>query len=189
MQGVFMKTFYAYHVVTEHPMELGQKIIFDEKHHSGVFNRVKAKLEAVEDIYNNPQNYNADTLEHHTSVALREIALEEVREKFFPQYPSRLSSLYVSKTLKEAEKWCNYFIELGRPTFQIVKLKIKGNYFIGNANNCFRAELDKKKNLELAKNYWQNQLSKNGSKPVNEMLVDGIIEVVEIIREINTNCD
>ena len=34
-----------YHVVTERPMFLGQKIIFDENHHSGVFMRInKEKL-------------------------------------------------------------------------------------------------------------------------------------------------
>ena len=31
-----------YHVVTERPMELGQEIIFDDNHHSGVYERVYA---------------------------------------------------------------------------------------------------------------------------------------------------
>ncbi len=72
---------YAYHVVTEKPMYTGQQIIFDDNHHNGVFQRVYDKINIVNDIYANPSKYNAETLEHHTSVALRELALEEVRQK------------------------------------------------------------------------------------------------------------
>lgn len=92
---------YAYHVVTEKPMYIGQQIIFDDNHHNGVFQRVYDKINIVNDIYANPSKYNAETLEHHTSVALRELALEEVRQKKYPQYPSRMSCLYVSGHLKK----------------------------------------------------------------------------------------
>ena len=71
----------AYHVVTERPMYVGQQITFDEKHHSGVYQRVYDKIDIVNDIYANPNKYHAETLEHHTSVALRELALEEVRSR------------------------------------------------------------------------------------------------------------
>ena len=43
------ETFYGYHVVTERPMYLGQHIIFDENHCSGVYQRVMARKETVED--------------------------------------------------------------------------------------------------------------------------------------------
>ena len=95
----------VYHVVTDRPMKCGQHIIFDENHHSGVYERVQEKMEKVHDIYENPDKYDEKTLEHHTSVALRELALEEVRRKKYPQFPSRMSCLYVSRTLKEAEQW------------------------------------------------------------------------------------
>ena len=72
---------YVYHVVTDRPMYVGQEIIFDENHHSGVYQRVYEKIDIVNKIYANPSEYNADDLEHHTSVALRELALEEVRQK------------------------------------------------------------------------------------------------------------
>lgn len=96
---------YVFHVVTDKPMYIGQQIVFDETHHSGVFNRVYDKLNIVNDIYNNPDKYDEENLEHHTSVALRELALEEVRQKKYPQYPSRMSCLYVSKTFEEADTW------------------------------------------------------------------------------------
>lgn len=46
-----MSIFYAFHVVTEHRMHLGQHIIFDENHHNGVYKRVMDKLPVVNDIY------------------------------------------------------------------------------------------------------------------------------------------
>lgn len=180
---------YAYHVVTDRPMFVGQKIIFDKKHHSGVFNRVYEKLDIVKEIYANPTAYNAKTLEHHTSVALRELALEEVRLKKFPQYPSRMRCLYVTKTLDEAENWANFFVKIKRPTFQIVKLEIEGNYFMGDATKCFEGQLDKELNLKLAEQYWENKVDENDKHFICEMLVDGHITIIEIIKEINANIE
>lgn len=122
-------------------------------------------------------------MEHHTSVALRELALEKVRANKFPNYPSRMACLYVFKTLKEAEKWFDYFISLGRPTFQIVKLKVNGNVFYGDAENCFDARVNEQENLMLAERYWGNKSFNNNS--IIEILVDGDIEVVEILKSKN----
>lgn len=171
-----------YHVVTEKPMELGQEIIFDEYHHSGVYERVYNLLDKVNDIYNNPEKYKNVEFDHHTKVALRELALEEVRKNKYTNYPSRLSSLYVSKTIEEAERWYDYFISLGRPTYQIVKVSVDGNSFTGDACNCFDGTLDKEYNLENAKIYWKAKDNIKGKKPVYETIVDGTIKVIEIIK-------
>ena len=85
---------YVYHVVTDRPMKAGQQFFFDETHHNGVHQRVFDKIDIVKDIYRNPAKYSAESLEHHTSVAMRELALEEVRKKKYPTYPSRMSCLY-----------------------------------------------------------------------------------------------
>lgn len=171
---------YFYHVVTEKPMYVGQHIVFDENHHNGVWQRVNEKIDIVCDIYNNPKKYKDVELEHHTSVALRELALEQVRVEKYPNYPSRMACLYVSKTLEEAEKWFDYFVSLGRPTFQIVKLQLNGNMFYGDAENCFDEKLSEKENLILAEKYWKNEDFNESS--IIEMLVDGDIEVVEIVK-------
>ena len=171
-----------YHVVTERPMTLGQEIIFDENHHSGVYERVYNLLDKVEEIYSNPEKYKDIELDHHTKVALRELALEEIRKKKYPNYPSRLSSLYVSNTLEEAESWYDYFISLGRPTYQIVKLSVEGNSFTGDACNCFDGTIDKNYNLEQAEIYWQGKDNKKNKKPIHETIVDGKIKVIEIIK-------
>lgn len=177
-----MKDMYFYHVVTEKPMYVGQHIVFDENHHNGVWQRVNKKLDIVSDIYNNPEKYKDIELEHHTSVALRELALEKVRVKKYPSFPSRMACLYVSKTLEEAEKWFDYFVSLGRPTFQIVKLKVNGNVFYGDAEKCFDGKLSEKENLILAKKYWETADFNENS--IIEMLVDGDIEVIEIVKEL-----
>ena len=100
----------------------------------------------------------------------------------YPYYPSRMACFHVSKTLEEAEKWFDYFISLGSPTFQIVKLKIIGNVFCADAEKCFAGRLTEKENLDFAEKYWENKRVDESS--IIEMLVDGDIEVVDIIKEI-----
>lgn len=172
-----------YHVVTDRPMILGQVLIFDENHHSGVYKRVYELEDKVNDIYNNPKSYENVELDHHLKVALRELAIEEIRKEKYPEYPSRLASLYVSKTLEEAEKWYNLFIEWGRPTYSIVKVSVDGNIFVGDAYNCFDGTIDKKKNLELAENYWKYKTNQEGKEPIVEILASGKIKVIEIVKE------
>lgn len=176
---------YAYHVVTDRPIQVGQEIIFNETNHSGVYSRVYDKLDIVNDIYANPEKYREKELEHHTSVALRELALEEVRLKKYPQYPSRMSCLYVSKTLQESEEWAAFFVRIGRPTYCIVKLKIEGRCFEGDATKCFDGQIDKSENLRLAEIYWKNRQEDTKERPIVEVLVDGKITILEIVKEIN----
>lgn len=177
----------VYHVVTDRPMSVGQKIIFDENNHSGVYQRVMDKIDVVNEIYKNPENYQANELEHHTSVALRELAMEEVRKVEYPFYPSRMSCLYVSRTYEEAERWGEFFARIGRPTYSIVELEVKGTYFIGDATKCFDGQTDKSINKELARLYWENPQREDNKNEVCEMLVDGEIMVLTIIKEINAN--
>lgn len=156
---------YAYHVITDRPLQIGQQIIFDEEHHNGVYQRVYAKKQIVEDIYANPGQYNAENLEYPVLVALRELALEEVRVKKHPEYPSRMSCLYVSGTQKEAEGKC----------------------FVGDATKCFDGQTDKEENIRLAELYWENKSNDSEERSICEMLVDGCITIVEFVKVINAN--
>lgn len=179
-----MEQFFAYHVVTEQPMHVGQHIVFDKTSHNGVYDRVMQRMPIVEEIYSQPEKYYGLELEHHVSVALRELALEEIRKEFFSQYPSRMNCLYVSEDLKAAEQWADYFVSLGRKTYSIVKLKIYGNRFKGDAYKCFDASVNKQDNLNRARVYWENKPNEDGVPPICEIIVDGDIEVVEIVKEI-----
>ena len=116
------ETFTAFHVVTERPMQVGQHIRFDTAYHNGVYRRVMEKRAVVDEIYAHPERYEAAALEHHTSVALRELALEEVRQAHFPSYPSRLACLYVSECLSDAEKWAELFLAWKRPTLSLIHI-------------------------------------------------------------------
>lgn len=178
---------YAYHVITDRPLQIGQQIIFDEEHHNGVYQRVYAKKQIVEDIYANPGQYNAENLEYPVLVALRELALEEVRVKKHPEYPSRMSCLYVSGTQKEAEDWGDYFARIGRPTYAVAKVKVEGKCFVGDATKCFDGQTDKEENIRLAELYWENKSNDSEERSICEMLVDGCITIVEFVKVINAN--
>lgn len=145
------------------------------------------KIDIVNEIYAKPEKYKSEELEHHTSVALRELALEEVRRESYPFYPSRMCCLYVSRTYEEAERWADFFARIGRPTYSIVELDIKGKCFIGDATKCFDGQTDRATNLELAKIYWENPQTEDSKNEVCEILVDGEITVVKIVKEINAN--
>ena len=177
-----MEYFFVYHVVTERPMQKGQKIRFDEQHHSGVYERVMAKENTVKDIYLHPQSYTLDALDYPTKVALRELALEKVRLEKYPFFPSRLASLYVSANMQDAQIWANYFLSLGRTVYQLVRLKVSGQRFTGDAHNCFDGTLDEKENLQFAEDYWENRKNRKNEPPLWETIVNGDIEVVEILK-------
>ncbi len=176
----------VYHVVTDRPMQVGQHIVFDENHHSGVYQRVMALADTVADVYANPDKYPVP-LEHHLDVAFRELALEEVRRKKYPQYPSRMACLYVSRELEEAKRWGEYFARIGRPTYAVVEMNVNGRCFVGDACNCFDGTPDLAANLAQAEHYWQNLPNVDGDPAIWEMLVDGDIEVVRVVEEINAN--
>ena len=177
MQKIF------YHVVTERPLRVGQEIVFDDNHHSGVYDRVYSLEKKVNDIYLNPQKYTDALLNHHLKVALRELAMEEVRKEKYPNYPSRLASLYASATLEEALKWYDMFIEWGRPTYSIVKVMVDGNIYVGDSWNCFDGTTSRRKNLELAENYWKSKKNNIGKEPIREILANGKIKIIKIVKE------
>ena len=178
-----------YHVICDIPKSVGEHIILDKTHSNGVYKRVYEQLAVVQDIYRNPEKYRGAELPHAVDVALRELALEQVRKKNYSQYPSRVAALYVSKTLKEAEQWGDYFGKLGRSTYGIAKIGVNGHVFEGDAYKCFDGSVDKAENLRMAELYWRNGPNEDGREPIVEILADGDIEVLEIVKEIHANID
>ena len=113
--------------------------------------------------------------------------MEKVRKEKYPQYPSRMASLYVSKSFKEAEQWGDYFAKLGRPTYGIARIRVNGNVYEGDAYKCFDGVIDEEENLRMAEIYWRNEENEDGRERIVEILADGDIEFVEIVKEINAN--
>ncbi|MBE5815394.1 MAG: DUF2441 domain-containing protein [Clostridiales bacterium] len=178
----------VYHVVTERRMALGQVIQMDENTPTGVYSRVMDKKSLVEDMLAHPERYAGQPIDHHTDVAIRELAMEQVRREQYPQCPSRMHSLYTSRDVEDSRCWFQWFKEWGRATYQIVKLRVDGRCFTGNANLCFDGGLDQAQNRRYAERYWQVGEDPDGERPVWETLVDGRIEVVEIIYEEDGEC-
>ncbi|MBR2402967.1 MAG: DUF2441 domain-containing protein [Lachnospiraceae bacterium] len=176
-----------YHVVSDRPKYAGQHFKVGEEHPNGVYDRVQEQMSIVEDIYKNPGKYKGTELSHNVDVALRELALEKVRKEKYPQYPSRMAALYVSRTYEEAEQWADYFARIGRPTYCVAKIETNGKIYYGDAYKCFDGTISEEENLRLAQIYWENAPNADGKDPIVEVLVDGDIEVVEIMKEINAN--
>ncbi|WP_339282466.1 DUF2441 domain-containing protein [Oceanobacillus sp. FSL K6-3682] len=126
---------YLYHVVTEKSMQPGQVIIFDENHYNGIYNRVmtcKKILDGDHPVDELSKFINSN-LDYWTVRTYRELALEKVRKEKYTNYPSRMSCLYTSKTLSDAEMWAASFINSNRKVYQIVKLRTDGRRFNGDA--------------------------------------------------------
>jgi hypothetical protein len=178
---------YFYHVISDVPKCVGEHLILDEDHPNGVFKRIQEQKEMIEDIARNPEKYKDEELSYPVQVAIRELALEKVRKEKYPQYPSRMASLYVSKSFKEAEQWGDYFAKLGRPTYGIARIWVNGNVYEGDAYKCFDGVIDEEENRRMAEIYWQNGENEDGRERIVEILADGDIEFVEIVKEINAN--
>lgn len=178
-----MEAIYVYHVVTEKPMRIGQKILFDENNHNGVNNRVMTFKEIIdgEDVHGEIVDFIKSDLDKWEKVSYRELALEKVRCEEYRNYPSRLACLYTSRTLEEAKNWAQFFKNVGRDVYSIVKLKVQGNVFDGDASNCFDGTTDEEDNIEKARHYWKMDIE--NENPVIEALVDGEITVYEIIED------
>lgn len=169
---------YVYHVVTERPMILGQSIVFDENNHNGVYSRIMAfkRLSEGETAYDETSEMIKSDMEKWSKVSYRELALEKIRKEHYPSYPSRMACLYTSRTFDEARQWAQFFESIGRTVFSIVKLRVSGRVFDGDACNCFDGVGDDS-DYKKAYDYWQ---VKKTDKPVIETLVDGVIVVEEL---------
>ncbi len=178
---------FFYHVISDIPKHEGEHILLDAEHPNLVYRRVCAQMQTVEEIYRNPEAFAGKELAHEVDVALRELALEKVRKEKFSAYPSRMASLYVSGSFQEAEQWADYFAKLGRPTYGIAKIRVSGRCFTGDAYKCFDGSVNEEENLRLAENYWRNGPNEDGREPIAEILVDGDIEVVEIVKVMDAN--
>ena len=65
-------------------------------------------------------------------------------------------------------------------------VKTDGRIFKGDACNCFDGSTNKDKNIELAKKYWEGKDNDIGKTPIYETIIDGNIEVIDIIEEVNS---
>ncbi|WEG14437.1 DUF2441 domain-containing protein [Pullulanibacillus sp. KACC 23026] len=187
--------FFVYHIVTRNKMSLGQIIQFGDAQMNTLYRfffekeQVNAKgedfIRILQSHYTNEgltlDKENADVAIKYvgqTTRAIREVIVEMVRLKDYPQYPSRLSCLYAAKSYEDALKWKQLFDSYNRKVLQIVQLKVVGKYFEGDAERLPKEDgVPFSKKIEQARDYWKG----NVNNKLPELLIDGRIEVVEIL--------
>lgn len=189
--------FYVYHIVTRKKMSIGQIINFDKNQNNTLyhffFEREQLNSKG-EDFFRILQGHdtneglimNKDNTEvamkyvDQTIRAIREVIVEMVRLQEYPNYPSRLSCLYAAKSYEDVLKWKELFDSYNRNVLQIVKLRVVGSSFEGDGNLLPKEDgAPFSLKIEQAKEYWKG----NVNNELPELLINGKIEVVEIIDE------
>lgn len=115
------------------------------------------------------------------AMVTRELMFEEVRKEINFNLPSRLKCLYVCKTKKEIKDWISIFKRTNKRNFQILKLKLTGKIFVGDASFILRQNISLNKKKEQAKMYWNGERKDN----INEYLFVGDAIVEEVINSTN----
>lgn len=188
---------YVYHIVTRKKMILGQIINFDKNKNNTLYRfffereQLNSKgedcIQILQDHYTNEGlNMNKENAEvaikyvDQTIRAIREVIVEMVRLQEYSEYPSRLSCLYAAKSYEDALKWKELFDSYNRKVLQIVKLRVIGNSFEGDGNLLPKEDgVPFSRKIEQAKEYWKG----NVKNELSELLINGKIEVVEIIDD------
>jgi len=188
---------YVYHIVTRNKMSLGQIISFDKNQRNTLYSfffereqlnskgedffRILQEHYSTEGLSLNKENADvAMNYADQTIRAIREMIVEMVRLQEYPQYPSRMSCLYATKNYGDVMKWKELFDSYNRKVLQVVKLRVIGNSFEGDGNLLPKEDgVPFSRKFEQAREYWQG----NVNNELPELLVDGKIEVVEVIDD------
>ena len=192
--------FFVYHIVTRKKMKIGQSIQFNKNQTNTLFHffferkhlnsNGKDSIQILKEHYTNEElhikNENATVVMNYmdqTIRAIRETIMEMVRLQEYPDYPSRLSCLYAAKSYEDALKWKALFDSYNREVLQIVKLRVIGSSFEGDGNLLPKEDaIPFSQKMEQAREYWKG----NVNNELPELLINGEIEVVEIIDDFSS---
>ncbi|MFV5170257.1 DUF2441 domain-containing protein [Bacillus cereus] len=192
--------FFVYHIVTRKKMKIGQSIQFNKNQTNTLFHFFferkhlnssgEDSIQILKEHYTNEElhikNENATVVMNYmdqTIRAIRETIMEMVRLQEYPDYPSRLSCLYAAKSYEGALKWKALFDSYNREVLQIVKLRVIGSSFEGDGNLLPKEDaIPFSQKMEQAREYWKG----NVNNELPELLINGEIEVVEIIDDFSS---
>ncbi|HGA0513228.1 TPA: DUF2441 domain-containing protein [Bacillus pacificus] len=192
--------FFVYHIVTRKKMKIGQIIHFNKNQMNTLFHFFferehlnssgKDSMQILKEHYTNEElhikNENATVVMNfmdQTIRAIRKTIVEMVRLQEYPNYPSRLSCLYAAKSYGDALKWKALFDSYNREVLQIVKLRVIGSSFEGDGNLLPKEDaIPFSQKIEQAREYWKG----NVNNELPELLINGEIEVVEIIDDFSS---
>ncbi|MED3038580.1 DUF2441 domain-containing protein [Bacillus tropicus] len=192
--------FFVYHIVTRKKMKIGQSIQFNKNQTNTLFHFFferehlnssgEDSIQILKEHYTNEElhikNENATVVMNYmdqTIRAIRETIVEMVRLQEYPDYPSRLSCLYAAKSYEDTLKWKALFDSYNREVLQIVKLRVIGSSFEGDGNLLPKEDaIPFSQKMEQAREYWKG----NVNNELPELLINGEIEVVEIIDDFSS---
>ncbi len=192
--------FFVYHIVTRKKMKIGQSIQFNKNQTNTLFHFFferkhlnssgEDSIQILKEHYTNEElhikNENATVVMNYmdqTIRAIRETIVEMVRLQEYPDYPSRLSCIYAAKSYEDALKWKALFDSYNREVLQIVKLRVIGSSFEGDGNLLPKEDaIPFSQKMEQAREYWKG----NVNNELPELLINGEIEVVEIIDDFSS---
>ncbi|PFM07679.1 hypothetical protein COJ44_28290 [Bacillus anthracis] len=192
--------FFVYHIVTRKKMKIGQSIQFNKNQTNTLFHFFferehlnssgEDSIQILKEHYTNEElhikNENATVVMNYmdqTIRAIRETIVEMVRLQEYPDYPSKLSCLYAAKSYEDALKWKALFDSYNREVLQIVKLRVIGSSFEGDGNLLPKEDaIPFSQKMEQAREYWKG----NVNNELPELLINGEIEVVEIIDDFSS---
>ena len=180
-----------YHANSHNKLSIGDRLIFNSETKNKMYDSLYHKeflyegMDANELLGKKKQNkeYLFKTEEmnviqntiNHDAFVMRELALEEIRSKKYPNYPSRLKCLYVTKEKEEAINWIKILKRNQKECKQIVTLELTGEIFIGDGNLMKRQNISYQKHLENAEKYWRQEANET-----NEYLFYGEAKVIEV---------
>lgn len=189
-----------YQVATDRYYKIGDKIIFDSTTNNGQYERVfnstfQKNNKGMSDFVYSSANkkflkikrddlYDIAHCLDFYDVAIKELALEEVRKELFPIFPSRLHCMYLSISkdivLQNMKSMINSN-EKKRTFFQAIAVKLNGNIFKTGKINILREGQSYNYYKNKAKDYWSQTDVKDDE--IKEILFEGTAEVIEIFDE------
>lgn len=159
-----------YHANSGKELSIGDILVFDSNTHNRMYDEVYnneyklSEIDANELLINKKRkrelNFNEEEFLlvfktiNNDAFVMRELALEEIRKSKYPNYPSRLNCLYITKEKEKAFEWSNILKRNKKQCKQILTLDCTGELFIGDGNLMKRQNLSYKNHLENAEKYW-----------------------------------
>lgn len=134
-------------------------------------------LEQVEAGNVNPDNFPvaARAIAKHYQMMSRELIMENVRREVSPKAPSRLSCLWASDSLDQANRWFDRLE--GRSI--LVRLEATGTILRADANLLSRGAEAYSAMVADSERYWRGEMS---ATPDRETLLSGTATVIEVVR-------
>lgn len=148
----------------------------------------------LDNLFNNYcnsfSNHGLQYLNQYSDSSVWELCLEFVRLNHFPNFPSRLQSLFGVENLEDAFLWKGYLSHYTNSKINICKIECP-NYFkfdaswitnpppIGSANDNFNFNNKSiARMLQYSYKYWNQEMTEN---PLCELLLVSPVKILKIV--------